>query len=63
MALPLRERLTFAKKAANAKSGQLGTAYISLAYPLAVANALTAAMNVAASLGAPVVDADIVKEA
>lgn len=59
----LRERLTFAKKAANAKSGQLGTAYISLAYPLAVANALTAAMNVAASLGAPVVDADIVKEA
>lgn len=59
----LRERLTFSKKAANAKSGQLRTTYVSLAYPLAVANALTAAMNVAASLGAPVVDADIVKEA
>ena len=35
---------------------------VSLVYPLAVANALTAAMNLAASLGAPVVDADIVKE-
>lgn len=59
----LRERLTFARRTGNAKSAQLTTTYVSLAYPLAVANALTAAMNVAANLGAPVVDADIVKEA
>ncbi|MDR1995131.1 AAA family ATPase [Azonexus sp.] len=59
----LRERLTFARKAGNAKSANLATQWVSLAYPLAVANALTAAMNLAASLGAPVVDAAIVKEA
>ncbi len=59
----LRERLTFARRTGSAKSAQLSTTYVSLAYPLAVANALTAAMNVAASLGAQVVDADIVKEA
>ncbi|MGQ0711010.1 MAG: AAA family ATPase [Rhodoferax sp.] len=59
----LRERLTFSKKTANTKSGQLATTYVSLAYPLAVANALTAAMNKAANLGASVVDADIVKDA
>lgn len=56
----LRERLTFARRTGSAKSAQLSTTYVSLAYPLAVA---TAAMNVAASLGAQVVDADIVKEA
>ena len=59
----LRERLTFARRTGSAKTAQLATTYVSLAYPLAVANALTAAMNVAASLGAPVVDAAIVKEA
>ena len=59
----LRERLIFARRTGSAKSAQLSTTYVSLAYPLAVANALTAAMNVAASLGAQVVDADIVKEA
>jgi type II secretory pathway predicted ATPase ExeA len=59
----LAQRLTFARRTGSAKSAQLATTYVSLAYPLAVANALTAAMNMAASLGAPVVDADIVKEA
>lgn len=59
----LRERLTFARRTGSAKSSQLTTTYVSLAYPLAVANALTAAMNLAAHLGAPVVDAAIVKEA
>jgi type II secretory pathway predicted ATPase ExeA len=59
----LRNRLTFARRTGSGKSAQMITTYVSLAYPLAVANALTAAMNLAASLGAPVVDADIVKEA
>jgi type II secretory pathway predicted ATPase ExeA len=36
---------------------------VSLLYPLAVANLLAAAMNLAAELGAPTVTADIVKEA
>lgn len=58
----LRERLTFARRTGNGKA-QVMTTSVSLVYPLAVANALTAAMNLAASLGAPVVDADIVKEA
>lgn len=34
---------------------------ISLTYPLAVANLLTAAMNLAAEIGAPIVNADIIK--
>jgi len=59
----LRERLTFARRAGNAKSAQVMQQWVSLAYPLAVANALTAAMNLATTLGAPVVDAAIVKEA
>ena len=61
----LRERLTFAHRRAG--SGKLQaqalSTSVSLVYPLAVANALTAAMNLAATLGAPVVDADIVKDA
>jgi type II secretory pathway predicted ATPase ExeA len=57
----LRERLTFARKT-NSKS-HMPAAAVSLVYPLAVANALTAALNLAAHLGAPVVDAAIVKEA
>jgi len=61
----LRERLTFAHRrhggSGNGKA-QVMTTSVSLVYPLAVANALTAAMNLAAMLGAPVVDADIVKE-
>ncbi|MDR2155928.1 MAG: AAA family ATPase [Burkholderiaceae bacterium] len=56
----LRERLSFSRR--TGKSASV-TDHVSLAYPLAVANALTAAMNLAASLGAPVVDADIVREA
>lgn len=59
----LRERLTFARRTGSAKSAQVMQQWVSLAYPLAVANALTASMNLAASLGAPVVDAAIVKEA
>jgi type II secretory pathway predicted ATPase ExeA len=59
----LRQRLTLAHKTGSAKTWQLATQWISLAYPLAVANALTATMNLAAHLGAPVVDAAIVKEA
>lgn len=61
----LRERLTFAQRRAGSgkAQAQVMSTSVSLVYPLAVANALTAAMNLAASLGAPVVDADIVKEA
>ncbi|MCL2346470.1 MAG: AAA family ATPase [Desulfobulbus sp.] len=59
----LKERLTFARKTGNAKSANVMTQWVSLAYPLAIANALTAAMNLAAHLGAPLVDAAIVKEA
>jgi type II secretory pathway predicted ATPase ExeA len=61
----LRHRLTFANRRAGAgkAAAQVLTTSVSLVYPLAVANALTAALNLATSLGAPVVDADIVKEA
>jgi type II secretory pathway predicted ATPase ExeA len=41
-------------------AGKRGT--VSLLYPLAVNNFLTAAMNLAAGLGVPMVDADVVKE-
>lgn len=34
---------------------------VSLVYPLAVGNMLTASMNMAAEIGAPVVDADVIK--
>lgn len=58
----LRQRLTFARRTGNAKAQTMSTP-VSLVYPLAVANALVAALNLATTLGAPVVDADIVKEA
>jgi type II secretory pathway predicted ATPase ExeA len=54
----LRERLTFGKRA----TAQGKPTAVSLSYPLAVANAVIAAMNAAAALGAPVVDAAIVKD-
>lgn len=56
----LRERLTFAQR--NAKSAKVMQQRVSMVYPLAVANALIAAMNLAAGLGAPMVDAAIVKD-
>ena len=40
-------------------SGRRST--VSLLYPLAVGNFLTAAMNLAADLGAPVVNADVIQ--
>lgn len=58
----LRARLTFARTRGNAKNAKVVTTHVSLAYPLALANALTCAMNAAAHLGAPVIDAAIVKE-
>jgi len=57
----LRERLTFFAGRTTGKAQVMRTS-VSLLYPLAVANALAAAMNLAASLGAAVVDAAIVKE-
>ncbi|MDR1276166.1 MAG: AAA family ATPase [Candidatus Accumulibacter sp.] len=48
--------------AGNSKSAQTAQQWVSLAYPLAVANALTAAMNLTAALGAPFVDAAIIKD-
>jgi type II secretory pathway predicted ATPase ExeA len=55
----LRDKLTFAPRP---QAGQRAET-VSLLYPLAVANLLAAAMNLAAELGAPTVTADIVKEA
>jgi type II secretory pathway predicted ATPase ExeA len=54
----IRARLTIERRANN---GQ-GVRVISLVYPLAVHNMVTAALNQAAALGAPIVDADIVME-
>ncbi len=54
----IRKRLTIERRANN---GQ-GVRVISMVYPLAVHNMVTAALNQAAALGAPIVDADIVKE-
>lgn len=51
----LRARLTLVTRRGD------GPSAISLTYPLAVANLLTAAMNLAAELGAPIVNADIIK--
>ncbi len=56
----LRERLTFAKRSTGKSSAM--SAATSLVYPLAVANAVTAALNLATSLGAPIVDVDVIKE-
>lgn len=44
---------------APVRKGQLNR---SLLYPLAVGNLLTGALNLAASIGAPVIDADVIKE-
>jgi type II secretory pathway predicted ATPase ExeA len=56
----LRERLTFAKRSAGKAHAMSGA--VSLVYPLAVANAVTAALNMATSLGAPLIDVDIIRE-
>jgi type II secretory pathway predicted ATPase ExeA len=52
----LRERLTLVSPRRDKET-------VSLLYPLAVGNLLIAAMNVAADVGAPVVNADVVKAA
>ena len=51
----LRARLTLVTRRGD------GPRAVSLTYPLAVANLLTAAMNLAAELGAPIVNADVIK--
>lgn len=53
----IRQRLTVVR-AGNASTK---SRHVSLLYPLAVNNLITACLNLAAHLGAPVVDADIVK--
>jgi type II secretory pathway predicted ATPase ExeA len=58
----LRARLTFGRQL-GLPNGKTRPTAISLAYPLAVANTVTAALNLAAELGAPVLDASIIKEA
>lgn len=57
----LRTKLTFNDNAGRQR-GLGGGKTVSLLYPLAVANVLCAAMNSAAAIGAPKVDADIIKE-
>lgn len=55
----LRDKLTFSTKANRSFGHGQAT---SLLYPLAVSNVLSAAMNMAVSIGAPQVSADIVHE-
>ena len=58
----IRAKLTFTQSTGG--RGAKGTDSVrSLLYPLAVANLMTAAMNLCANMGAPKIDADIVKEA
>lgn len=57
----LRARLTNTRSAPGRKPGTQEHA-VSLLYPLAVNNLLTACMNLAADVGAPRVTADVVKE-
>jgi type II secretory pathway predicted ATPase ExeA len=52
----IRDKLTFRRQRRN------GADAVSLVYPLAVGNQATAAMNLAAQMGAPRVTADIVRE-
>jgi len=52
----LRTRLTITRPASGGK-----TAATSLLYPLAVNNLVTAALNVAADLGVPVINRDVVR--
>lgn len=54
----LREKLSISKRGTRPNQHELH----SLLYPLAVANVTTAAINLAASIGAPQVTAEIVKE-
>lgn len=56
----IRARLTTTREQLGARRGD--TKAVSLLYPLAVNNLLTACMNLAADLGAPRVSADVVKE-
>ena len=54
----LREKLTFAPKTGRATPSEP----VSLLYPLAIANVVSAALNLAASIGAPKINADIIME-
>lgn len=57
----VRSRLTFAPAGAAGRSAR-ATERVSLLYPLAVNNLISGALNLAAELGAPKVNADLVKE-
>ncbi len=54
----LREKLTFAPKSTRTAM----TEPVSLLYPLAVANIVCAALNLAADIGAPKINVDIIQE-
>lgn len=58
----LRSRLTTTRLGMGRKTMGSEAPAVSLLYPLAVQNLLTASMNLAAELGAPKVTADVVKE-
>ena len=58
----LRAKLTFNQPVATRGRAYTSHATTSLLYPLAVANVVTAAMNMAASIGAPMVSSDVLKE-
>lgn len=54
----LREKLTFAHKTGRGSQAEP----VSLLYPLAIANVVSAALNLASSIGAPKISADIIQE-
>jgi len=56
----LRDRLT-SQPSQPGQRGQRGRDGMSLCYPLAVGNFVVAAMNQAADIGAPVVNADVIR--
>ena len=58
----LRAKLTFNTQAPRGNGRAYAAPATSLLYPLAVANVVTAALNLAAEIGAPQVSAEIVKE-
>lgn len=59
----LRAKLTFNQTAPRGSNRAFSAgSTLSLLYPLAVANVVTAAMNLASEIGAPMISADIIKE-
>lgn len=59
----LRAKLTISTNRRDHRTGSSGRDTVSLLYPLTVGNLFTACLNLAADIGAPLVTANVVKEA